>query len=125
MHGRVIAAAKTFVLVASVGGLVAACSGASYADRLAYLKRMANEGVQTHRLLASQGAISTETRCTAAYKGLQDFEPPDDTGAGPSPEWLDQVQAFFVQSCVSGLPKAVSGQLTNPAPDASPHAARS
>jgi hypothetical protein len=97
-------------------GLVAACSGgASYAVRMSYLETMAHEGVQTHRLLASQGAITTIKRCTGAYNGLQDQNPPDDTGTGqPSQAWLDQIEAFFVQSCVTGLPKPAPGQPVAP-----------
>ena len=96
-------------------GLITGCSGpASFADRMAYLKKMANEGVQTHNLIVSGGGVTTPNRCTDAYNGLQDQNPPDDLGydAGPSQAWLDQIQAFFVESCATGLPKAVPGVPT-------------
>jgi len=112
MHVR---AAILVAMLAVLAGLATGCSGASYAQRMAYLEKMANEGVQTHRLIVSQGGTTTAKRCTDAYGGLQDQNVPDDTGAGaPSQPWLDQVQAFFVESCVTGLPKAVPGQPASP-----------
>jgi hypothetical protein len=109
MHARVTA---LVVILGVVAGLAAGCMDpASYAVRMAYLEKMASEGVQTHRLIVSQGGTTTAKRCTAAYGGLQDQSPPDDTGTGaPSQPWLNQIQAFFVQSCVTGLPKVVPGQ---------------
>lgn len=101
------------VILGVVAGLTAGCVAgpASYAVRIAYLEKMASEGVQTHGLIVSQGGTTTAKRCTAAYGGLQDQDPPDDTGTGtPSQAWLNQIQAFFVQSCMTGLPKAVPGQ---------------
>ena len=113
--------ARGVTLVAAVGLLTSCANGASYATRISYLKATAQEGVQTHRLLVSQGAPISGQRCGAAYKGLQDQNPPDDTGTGaPSQPWLDQIQAFFVQSCVTGLPKAVLGQRVSPYPSTSP-----
>lgn len=99
--------------LAAALGLVTACSSpASYQVRMAYLEKMAKEGVQTHRLLASQGAVTTAKRCTSDYQGLQDQNPPSDEGddTGPSDAWISEIQSFFVQSCVTGLPKTVPGQ---------------
>jgi hypothetical protein len=121
MHVNGLTLVRTLMLVGVIGLLAACSSGASYAARMTYLRSMAQEGVQTHRLLVAQGAITTGTRCTAADKGLQDQNPPDDTGTGvPSPQWLDQIQAFFVQSCVTGLPKAVPGHSVGSRSGASP-----
>ena len=100
------------LLLAAILGLVTACSdGASFADRMAYLKKMANEGVQTHQLVVSEGGTTTDKRCNDAYSGLQDNNPPGDQAMGGSSQgWLDQIQAFFVESCVTGLPKATPSQ---------------
>lgn len=82
---------------------------------MAYLKKVANEGVQTHNLIVSEGGTTDAKRCTDAYSGLQDQQDaPDDVGydAGPSQAWLNEIQAFFVESCATGLPKAVPGVPT-------------
>ena len=100
---------------------VTACSSASYSERMAYLRKTANRGVETHNLLYSQGAEIDAKRCSAAYDGLGDDDIPSDvTGSSPSREWLDQVRQFFVDSCVTGLPKPVPGQATTPPPAPSP-----
>jgi hypothetical protein len=111
MHVRP-ASIGTVVILAITLGLLTACSdGASFADRMAYLKKMANEGVQTHQLIVSEGGTTAEKRCTDAYSGLQDNNPPGDQPMGGSSQgWLDQVQAFFVESCVTGLPKVTPSQ---------------
>ena len=91
------------------------CSGASFAERMTYLGKVANEGVQTHRLIVSEGGTTDLKRCTDAYNGLSDVadNAPSDLGAGErSDDWLNQIQAFFVQSCVTGLPKPVPSQAT-------------
>jgi hypothetical protein len=114
----------TLVLVVGAAScLTAGCgAGASYAVRMSYLEKMASEGVQTHRLIASQGGSTTVARCTAAYGGLEDQNPPSDQGdgEGPSQDWLNQIQAFFVQSCATGLPKIVPGQSAGQSPTATP-----
>jgi hypothetical protein len=121
MHVRAVtlrSAAATAVVI----GLVAGCAGpASFAERMAFLQKVANEGVQTHRLIVSQGGTTTMKRCTDAYNGLQDPNVPSDQGDGlpPSQAWVDQVQAFFVESCATGLPKAVPG-LSASSPSGSP-----
>lgn len=111
MRVRSAAIGTALILAASLG-LVTACSdGASFADRMAYRKKMANEGVQTHQLIVSEGGTTTDKRCTDAYSGLQDNNPPGDQPMGGNSQgWLDQVQAFFVESCVTGLPKATPSQ---------------
>jgi hypothetical protein len=82
MHVKSLAVARTLIPIAAVA-LVAGCGGgASYSDRMNYLERMAHEGVQTHALLVSQGAPISVKRCTSAYNGLRDQNPPDDTGTG-------------------------------------------
>src|SRR5262245_25154590 len=100
-------------LLATIIGLVSGCSGGtSYASRMAYLEKMAKEGVQTHHLLTIQGVHTTAKRCTTDYNALADHNPPSDQPwyDGPSTAWLDQIQAFFVQSCATGMPKPISGQ---------------
>ena len=121
MHVRVNTVAKSLLLAAIIGVIAACGTGASYATKMAYLVKVANEGVQTHKLIVSQGGTTNAKRCTDAYNALKDQSPPDDTGAGPSNDWLDQVQAFFVESCVTGLPKPVPGQsaTTGPSPSSS------
>lgn len=80
---------------------------------MAYLRLIANRGVETHRLLASQGTTIDAKRCEAAYYALKTNPPDDIAGGGDSLEWKGQVRQFFVDSCVTGLPKPVPGQ---PAP---------
>lgn len=110
MHVRVVSIAAFSLLTATVVGSLTGCA-ASFDQRMAYLKKVSNEGVQTHRLIVSTGGTTTNKRCTDAYNGLQDMNPPADQDLGNvSSDWTNQIQAFFVQSCVTGLPKAVPGQ---------------
>jgi hypothetical protein len=103
------------ILIVASFGLLTACSQASFADRMAYLGKVANEGVQTHRLIVSEGGTTDVKRCTDAFNGLnnRDSAPSDDGMGGWTPDWLAQIQAFFVQSCVTGLPKPVPSQATD------------
>ncbi|OLT12949.1 hypothetical protein BJF79_03350 [Actinomadura sp. CNU-125] len=95
-----------------------ACA-ASYDERMTYLRKIANRGAETHKLLAAQGAHIDAKRCGATYDGLADDDIPSDIdGGGASTEWRAQVRQFFVDSCVTGLPKPVPGH-NNP-PPASP-----
>ena len=111
MHVRVVTIGSALLAAAIVGSIAGCSDGASFAVRMAYLQKMANEGVQTHRLIDSEGDITTMKRCTDAYGGLQDQNPPsDEWGGGVSQDWLNQIQAFYVESCVTGLPKAVPRQ---------------
>lgn len=104
----------------------AGCSSASYSERMTYLRKVANRGVETHNLLAAQGARIDAKRCSAAYDGLEDDDVPDDiAGGGESVEWSNQVRQFFVDSCVTGLPKPVPGQTTPPAKTTTPAPASS
>jgi len=115
MHARASALGSAAVAVAVIG-LITGCSGpASFADRMAYLKKIANQGVETHRLILSEGAVTSTKRCTDAYNGLQDnLNPPSDEGygMGASDAWMNQIQAFFVESCTTGLPQAVPATST-------------
>ena len=81
---------------------------------MAYLTKVANEGVQTHRFIIGEGGSTDQNLCTDAFNGLNDWDSaPSDEGMGErSGDWLNQIQAFFVQSCVTGLPKAVPGAPT-------------
>lgn len=103
------------VVVASLLA-VSACASASYTTRMAYLRKMANRGVETHNLLASQGAKIDAKRCTDAYNGLRDNSHPNDENGESSDAWLNQIQQFFVDSCVTGYPKPVPGDSSQPAP---------
>ncbi|WP_163554601.1 hypothetical protein [Candidatus Frankia alpina] len=102
---------------------LAACSSpsvANYDARMAYLRATAARGVETHRLLASQGAKIDPKRCQAAYDGLARNDIPTDAKESGTDStivtdaWASQVNAFFVDSCVSGLPRPVPGDPTPP-----------
>lgn len=99
---------------------VSACASANYATRMAYLRKVANRGVETHNLLASQGAKIDAKRCTEAYHGLRDDSHPTDESGQSSEAWLNQIQQFFVDSCVTGYPKPVPGGTPQPPPKVSP-----
>lgn len=113
---RILPALAATALAATT--LTACSSGASYSERMTYLRKVADRGVETHNLLYNQGARIDAKRCSDAYAGLQDNNPPGDTEeGGVSDAWAGQVQQFFVDSCVTGLPKPVPGQATpTPAP---------
>ncbi len=115
---RVRWAASGLLLTGSLLLTLTACSGspASYTERMAYLRKTAARGVETHRLLASQGARIDGKRCKDAYVGLANDDIPHDYDDGVesnvTEQWRDQVTAFFVDSCVSGLPRPVPGDPT-------------
>lgn len=116
MHARATAFGSAAAAVAIIA-LITGCSGpASFADRMAYLKKIANQGVETHRFILSGGGVTNTKRCTDAYNGLQDnLTPPSDQGEGmgASDAWMNQIQAFFVESCTTGLPEAVPATSTS------------
>ncbi|MCK9895216.1 hypothetical protein [Frankia sp. AgB32] len=101
-----------------------ACSTASYDERMAYLRKTAARGVEAHRLMASQGARIDAKRCHEAFVAVGNSDIPNDVNTGHvSDEWRAQVTAFYVDSCVSGLPRPVpgdprptSGRTSQPAP---------
>jgi len=108
------ARARTVTRVLSLGAaalLLAACSGASYAVRIAYLRKMSREGVQGNHLLRGEEVAITRKQCTSSYFALHE-NPPDDQGSGepPTAAWLGEIRLFYVQSCITGLPKPVPGQ---------------
>lgn len=114
-------ASSVAILSLSAVALTGCGSGASYSERMAYLRKIANRGVETHNFIVSQGAKISSNRCSDAYDALQDNKPPSDQGDGvTSSVWLAEVKQFFVDSCVSGLPKPVPGQI--PASPLSPSA---
>jgi hypothetical protein len=108
MRPTLTAAALAALLITS------ACTSASYHTRIAYLRKMADRGVETHNLLTSQGARIDAKRCGDAYEGLKDNSPPADQGDTSSTAWLNQVKQFFVDSCVTGYPKPVPGDTPQP-----------
>jgi hypothetical protein len=116
VNRRILTAIATSAAVA----LTACSTAASYQTRMAYLRKIANRGVETHNLLASQGAQITVKRCGDAFEGLKDESPPTDTDPGPSKAWVDQIKQFFVDSCVTGYPKPVPGDTPQRPPNTSP-----
>jgi hypothetical protein len=116
VNRRILAAAVTSLALS----LTACSTAASYQTRMAYLRKIANRGVETHNLLASQGAQVTAKRCGDAFEGLKDESPPIDTDPGPSKAWVDQIKQFFVDSCVTGYPKPVPGGTPQAPPKNSP-----
>ncbi|MCP2200910.1 hypothetical protein [Lentzea flava] len=85
---------------------------------MSYLRKVAQQGAETHELLKSQDAKIDEERCKAAFAGLKNMgDRPDVTGVGgQTAEWNEQIQQFFVDSCVSGKPKPVPGESVGQAP---------
>lgn len=85
---------------------------------MSYLRKVAQQGAETHQLLRDQEAPTIDLeRCTAAWEGLKnegDF-PSDTTIGGVTSAWGSQIQQFFVDSCVSGKPKPIPGDPTAPA----------
>lgn len=83
----------TSLVLAAMLGLLTACSGASFAERMAYLGKVANQGVQTHRLIVSEGGATDEKRCTDAFNGLNNWEnaPSDDGMGGRTIDWQNQI----------------------------------
>jgi len=92
--------------------LLAGCATASYDERMAYLRKVAQQGADTHQLLVSQEAPKIDQeRCREAWGGLNNSDAPSDVpGGGMTAQWNAQIEQFFVDSCVSGKPKPVPGQ---------------
>ncbi|WP_433357916.1 hypothetical protein ACQP25_45290 (plasmid) [Microtetraspora malaysiensis] len=106
----------TIAAAAAALTVIAGCSSSTYEERLAFLRKVANRGVDTYKLLYSQEARIDKARCERAFdgSGAADDAPPDSSG-GRTPEWRGQVKEFFVDSCLSGKPKPVPGDLPYPA----------
>jgi hypothetical protein len=99
------------------------CSAATYDERMTYLRKVAQQGADTHQLLASQeGPVINGDRCGKAWDGLKnpgDF-PSDIGGGGTTAAWQEQIRQFFVDSCVSGKPKSVPALPSSPAQTSTP-----
>ncbi|YCK40220.1 hypothetical protein ACNF49_41000 [Actinomadura sp. ATCC 39365] len=80
---------------------------------MTYLRKVAGRGVDTYKLLYSQEAQIDKARCERAFvgNGVIDDIPDDVAGGGETAEWRGQVKEFFVDSCISGKPKHVPGDL--------------
>jgi len=114
---------KCAVVVSAVL-LVAGCARTStYEERMNYLRKVAQQGADTHQLLVSQEGPKTDpARCGAAWDGLKrpsEFPTDGFTGENTSKELANQIREFFVDSCVSGKPKPVPADPA-PAPPPSP-----
>jgi hypothetical protein len=104
---------RVLSLAALAAGLLAACGApASYGVRISYLRKMARQGVQANHLLKAEDVAITRNQCVSSYFALQDPDPRNDQGSGLplSDAWLGEIWLFFVQSCITGLPKPVPGQ---------------
>ena len=112
MRSTRIAASIAAAILATMA--TAGCA-ASYEERIEFLKKTANRGVEVHRLIKSQGATPDRKRCEGAFEALNDGIP-SDGGMWASRVWVDQVRMAFVESCVSGLPKPIAGS-GSPSPE--------
>lgn len=96
----------------------AACTDSfSYDEHVEYLRTTVQRGVETHRLLVSQAAQPTVERCGAAFDGTVTDIPADVPETRPSrvsEQWLEQVRAFFIDSCVSGKPRPIPADGSPP-----------
>ena len=96
--------------------LLAGCS-ATYEERMAYLRKVAQQGAETHQLLRDQEAPTIDAdRCVQAWEGLKNPNEYPTTSSTARTEWIGQIQQFFVDSCVSGKPKPVPADAPAPAP---------
>lgn len=109
-------------LLSAAAGLVLTGCGVSYDEKRDYLREVAVRGAETHALIAASEGKPDAERCKAARDGLIDDVPDDQNGGGESETWLKQVEAFFVDSCVSGKPKELPplGPPATPAVTVSP-----
>lgn len=100
-------------LVLTVAFPLAGCtSAASYDERMEYLRKMAEQGAETHQLLVDQGAPEIDkARCIRAFDALinKNEFPGDQPDGGTSEQLSDQIREIFVDSCVSGRPGPGSG----------------
>lgn len=67
--GRPLTVVRVLSLAAAAL-LLAACSGATYAVRIAYLQKMSREGVQANHLLRGEEVATTRKQCTSSYFAL-------------------------------------------------------
>lgn len=99
----------------AAGLILTGCSDvATYQQRMDYLRKTTQRGVEAHLLLRSQGARIDAKRCEAVYRGLVSDIPADSSTGNRSVEWRTQVKQFFVDSCVTGLPKPLPTPATTP-----------
>lgn len=102
-------------LVLTVAFPLAGCtSSASYEERMEYLRKMAEQGAETHELLRDQGAEIDKARCVRAFDALiNKSEFPGDQPDGKTSEQLsNQIRETFVDSCVSGKPGEDTDETT-------------
>jgi len=93
------------VVALVVGALLAGCGHSAEAARGAYLRTVAQRGVEAHDQLRSQGAGIDPTHCSQVYATLsRDHGLPSYNSGTASLGWHQQVEATFVDSCVAGQP---------------------
>ncbi|MFG1620170.1 hypothetical protein ACGFI3_46115 [Nonomuraea wenchangensis] len=114
--------AATIAAAAVIAAAVTGCSQSTYDERMSFLRKVANRGVDTYKLLYSQESRIDKARCERAFEGngVSADAPADMATGSRTPAWQAQIKEFFVDSCVSGKPKPVPGDL--PDPSASPQA---
>lgn len=107
------------IAVGGAGALLLAGCAASYEERRDYLRTVAVRGAETHVLMQAQEVKEiNKKRCEQAYQGLADDIPHDHDMGGRSNEWRGQVEQFFVDSCLSGVPKSLEDIPAVPSPGA-------
>lgn len=111
--------AAVAAVTAAAVAFTAGC-GSTYDERINYLRLTAQRGAAMHTYLAAQEATIDKARCERAYEGSRAWaDAPADGGTTLSDEWRAQIQEFYVDSCLSGKPKAVPGDVL-PSGSASP-----
>lgn len=112
-----------------VAGVLVACVAvgcsepSSYEERMKYLRKVAGQGVEVHDLIDSQEGKISKDRCEDAFDAVSDYvdKAPSDIGGGvTSDKWEKQIKLFFVDSCVSGVPRKVDAPGKDPSSSNSP-----
>lgn len=99
------AAGATLALALALAG----CS-TSNEDHRGYLRTVAVRGAEAHSMIAVSWGTPDTRRCKIAYLAMKDDAPDDGGSLMDQEEWKAAVEAFFVDSCVSGTPKELPPQ---------------
>ncbi len=95
--------AALFAALALLGGC--AVTAAPYAERMAFLDRMTEEGIKYRGELLKQGTQISQEACDDGYELLNPNLPYDDSPSYHSPKWEAQVKEAYVKGCLTGLPR--------------------
>lgn len=75
---------------------------APYDERMAFLDKMTQAGIEYRTDLLDQGTAISEEACRTGYNLLDPDKPYDDTPRFQTDKWKDQIEEAYIKGCLTG-----------------------